>query len=135
MLPDDSKMLPWSCRYPCLWLALASSPKSSQLPDRCSPNFHFHVRASEAERSEAVLTCVVLLALILLDTLLHAFQVFQYLSALPVPTLRQVFPGAAQELPRSCPGAVRSCPGAVRTCAGAVRSFAGAVQVLSEAAQ
>ena len=50
------------------------SPKCSQIPYRCSPNSHYHVGASEAKRSEAVLTFAFLLALIMLDIFLHAFQ-------------------------------------------------------------
>ena len=30
-----------SCSYPCLCLALARSPKFSQMPHRCCPNSHF----------------------------------------------------------------------------------------------
>ena len=49
-----------------LWLLL--------MRNRCSSDYHFHVEASEAKRSEAVLIQLVLHALILLHTFLHAFQ-------------------------------------------------------------
>ena len=60
-----------------LYICVVSLTEFLEVPYRRSPNVHFHVGASEAKRSEAVLTDMCLLALILSGIFLCAFQFFK----------------------------------------------------------
>ena len=78
MVPRDAKKVPWASTS-CLGVAKSLPGAASSCPGAVQElprSSHFHVGASEAKRSEAVLTQLVLHALILLDTFVHAFQFF-----------------------------------------------------------
>ena len=69
-------------------------PKLLLIIDRCSPDSHFHVGASEAKRSEAERGHSNSIGFTCFDSVGHFlayFSVFQYLNALPVPMVRQVY--------------------------------------------
>ena len=68
--PGAARSGPGAARMP------GTVPRLFQMPKRCSPDSHFHEGASEAKRSEAVLTYTVSVALVLLGTFLNAFQFF-----------------------------------------------------------